>query len=79
MAQPTGFMDYRRMENGNIPPLVRITNFKEFHPKLDEKERRKQAARCMNCGVPMCGSALKFRNGTTPFITVSLIWLHGGF
>ena len=65
MAQPTGFMDYRRMENGNIPPLVRITNFKEFHPKLDEKERRKQAARCMNCGVPMCGSALKLKGMVT--------------
>ena len=36
MAQPTGFMDYKRIENSNIPPLERITNFKEFHPKLDE-------------------------------------------
>ncbi len=65
MAQPTGFMDYKRIENSNIPPLERITNFKEFHPKLDEEARRKQAARCMNCGVPMCGSALKLNGMVT--------------
>ena len=54
-----------RVENGNIPPLERITNFKEFHPKLDEKARREQASRCMNCGVPMCGSALKLKGMVT--------------
>ena len=59
MAKPTGFMDYKRVENGNVPPMERLTNFKEFHPKLDEKARREQAARCMNCGVPMCQSASK--------------------
>ena len=59
MAKPTGFMDYKRVENGNVPPLERICNFKEFHPQLDEKARREQAARCMNCGVPMCQSAIK--------------------
>ena len=65
MAKPTGFMDYKRIENGNVPPLERIRNFKEFHPKLDEKARREQAARCMNCGVPMCGSAIKLKGMVT--------------
>ncbi len=65
MSKPTGFMDYKRIENANVPPLERITNFKEFHPKLDEKARREQAARCMNCGVPMCGSALKLKGMVT--------------
>ena len=65
MASPTGFMDYQRVENGNLPPLERITNFKEFHPKLNEKARREQAARCMNCGVPMCQSALKLKGMVT--------------
>ncbi len=65
MAKPTGFMDYKRVENGNVEPLVRITNFKEFHPKLDEKARREQAARCMNCGVPMCQSAMKLSGMVT--------------
>ena len=65
MAKPTGFMDYKRVENGNVAPLERITNFKEFHPKLDEKARREQAARCMNCGVPMCQSAMKLSGMVT--------------
>ena len=65
MAKPTGFMDYRRIENGDIPPLERIKNFREFHPKLDEKARREQAARCMNCGVPMCQSAIKLSGMVT--------------
>ena len=65
MSKPTGFMDYKRIENANVPPLERILNFKEFHPKLDQKARREQAARCMNCGVPMCGSALKLKGMVT--------------
>ena len=45
--------------------MERIKNFLEFHPKLDEKARREQAARCMNCGVPMCGAALKLKGMVT--------------
>ena len=59
MAKPTGFLDYARIENGSIQPLERVKNFLEFHPKLDVATRREQAARCMNCGVPMCQSALR--------------------
>ena len=65
MAKASGFMDYDRVENGNIDALERITNFKEFHPKLNEKERKEQAARCMNCGVPMCQSAIKLNGMIT--------------
>ncbi len=65
MGKPSGFLDYKRVENGNVPPMERICNFEEFHPKLDEKARRDQAARCMNCGVPMCGSAIKLAGMVT--------------
>ena len=65
MSKPTGFMDFKRVENGNFPPLSRISNFKEFHPRLDEKERKEQAARCMNCGVPMCQSAIRLSGMVT--------------
>ena len=50
MGKPTGFLDYKRQENEANEPLSRITNFNEFHPFLDEETRRKQGARCMNCG-----------------------------
>lgn len=59
MGKTTGFLDFERTENRNVSPIERISNFKEFHPFLDEKERREQAARCMNCGVPMCQSAIE--------------------
>ena len=65
MGKPTGFLEYERQENEAIQPLSRITNFNEFHPFLDEETRRKQGARCMNCGVPFCQSAIKLKNMVT--------------
>ena len=65
MAKPTGFMDYERVENGSFKPLERIENFKEFHPVMEDAKRREQAARCMNCGVPMCQSAIKLAGMVT--------------
>ena len=38
----------------------RIKNFSEFRPPLVKSERQKQAARCMNCGVPFCQSGENF-------------------
>lgn len=65
MGKTTGFMEYTRIENGNFAPLERITNFREFHPFLDDKTRREQAGRCMNCGVPMCQSAIRLAGMVT--------------
>ncbi len=58
MGKPTGFLDYSRQNNPAIPPEERIKNFNEFHPPINEEERRAQGARCMNCGVPFCQSAM---------------------
>jgi glutamate synthase (NADPH/NADH) small chain len=33
---------------------VRVRDWKEFHPHLEEKKLRNQGARCMDCGVPFC-------------------------
>ena len=65
MGKTTGFMEYTRKENGNFASLERITNFREFHPFLDDKTRREQAGRCMNCGVPMCQSAIRLAGMVT--------------
>lgn len=59
MGKDTGFMDYKRANNTDILPLKRIKNFSEFHRFLPLEVRKEQAARCMNCGVPMCQSAMK--------------------
>lgn len=59
MGKATGFMEYQRVENTSESIRERIKNFNEFHVPLDETQRRTQAARCMNCGVPLCQSGMK--------------------
>ncbi len=61
MGKPTGFMEYERSVNPAIAPGERVKNFNEFHPPMDEDARRQQGARCMNCGVPFCQSAVKIK------------------
>lgn len=56
MGKPTGFMEYARQGNPAQEPLERIKHYNEFHPPLPEEERRRQGARCMECGVPFCQS-----------------------
>lgn len=58
MGKPTGFMDYDRQNDKAVEPLKRILNFNEFHTPMSDKDRREQAARCMNCGVPFCQSGM---------------------
>ena len=60
MGKPTGFLEYDRSDNTVLAPGERIKNFDEFRQQLDEEERRRQGARCMNCGVPFCQSAIQY-------------------
>ena len=60
MGKPTGFLEYSRKVNDTVDPMSRIQNFQEFHPPLELAQRREQAARCMNCGVPFCQSGANF-------------------
>ncbi len=59
MGKPTGFLEYDRVGNTTLPPEERIKSFNEFRSPLNMEERTKQAARCMNCGVPFCQSAMR--------------------
>ncbi|MBO7689405.1 MAG: glutamate synthase, partial [Clostridia bacterium] len=63
MGKVTGFLDYERRTNPAIGPSERLNHFNEFHPPLQEEERREQAARSMNCGIPFCQSAVAFGRG----------------
>lgn len=58
MGKDTGFLEYQRSGNRVVPPPERIKNFDEFKIQLSESERKKQGARCMNCGVPFCQSGM---------------------
>ena len=65
MGKPTGFLEFERKENTAVSPLQRIQNFLEFHEDMDIEERRKQGARCMNCGVPFCQASIELKGMTT--------------
>ncbi len=58
MGKSTGFLEFDRKNNPAVSPAERINNFNEFHPMLLKEERQEQGARCMNCGVPFCQSAM---------------------
>ena len=59
MGRPDGFMKYARRETRLRPAAVRIQDYEELHVPLSHEQRRQQAARCMNCGVPLCQSAME--------------------
>ena len=54
MGKATGFLEFARTETSAKEPLERIKDFNEFHLPLSEEQRREQASRCMDCGVPFC-------------------------
>ncbi|WP_285941419.1 glutamate synthase subunit beta [Faecalibaculum rodentium] len=65
MGKPNGFLEYKREDNPWRPCQDRILDFQEFKMALRESERREQAARCMNCGVPFCQSAIELKGRVT--------------
>lgn len=54
MGNPKGFMTVARRDAGNRPIYERVADFGEVEQTLDEQERKLQASRCMDCGVPFC-------------------------
>ena len=65
MGKPTGFMEYERCEASSVEPKERIKNFNEFHVFLSRENQQKQAARCMDCGVPFCQSGFTIAGMTS--------------
>jgi glutamate synthase (NADPH/NADH) small chain len=57
MGKPTGFLEYRRQNIRDREPAERVGDFDEFHLSLEEEERQRQGARCMDCGIPFCQSS----------------------
>jgi len=54
MADPRGFLKIKRKEAGNRPIQERIYDFSEVEQVLNSEDRRLQASRCMDCGIPFC-------------------------
>ena len=58
MGKTGGFLEFDRKDNLAEKPLDRIKHFNEFHEPMPEEERKAQAARCMDCGVPFCQAGM---------------------
>lgn len=54
MGKPTGFMDWGREHPHKRPVEERVKDDKEFVLPLSAEEKKHQAGRCMDCGVPFC-------------------------
>ncbi len=57
MGEVKGFLKYNRRNVGHRPVAERILDFAETDLPLTPDEIRRQAARCMDCGIPFCHGA----------------------
>lgn len=62
MGQIGGFKIHQRTNEQRLPAKQRILNYDEYTIPLPEDTQRKQASRCMDCGVPFCHSACPLGN-----------------
>ena len=62
MGDSKAFLTIRRKEAGYRPVHDRIHDFGEVEQTLNSGDRRLQASRCMDCGVPFCHWACPLGN-----------------
>jgi glutamate synthase (NADPH/NADH) small chain len=62
MGKITGFLEIERQDRGYEKPEVRTSNYREFVKPLPYGEVGKQAARCMDCGIPFCHTGCPVNN-----------------
>lgn len=62
MGNPKAFLTIHRQEAGYRPVHDRIHDFGEVEQTLNSNDRRLQASRCMDCGVPFCHWACPLGN-----------------
>jgi len=62
MGNPKAFLDIHRQEAGYRPVHDRIHDYGEVEQTLNTRERKLQASRCMDCGVPFCHWACPLGN-----------------
>ena len=59
MGNPTGFMEFTREAALPRDPAARVGDWNEIYGTLPEDILRRQGARCMDCGVPLCHAGLE--------------------
>src|SRR5215469_3276656 len=67
MGKPTGFLEIERHDRSYRPVGERLKTWKEFVDPLPLPELGKQAARCMDCGIPFCHQGCPVNNQIPDF------------
>lgn len=67
MGNPKAFLTILRQEAGYRPVHDRINDFGEVEQTLNTSDRKLQASRCMDCGVPFCHWACPLGNRPPEF------------
>ncbi len=62
MGKPTGFLEFERALPKKRDAQERIHDYKEIEKPGTPEQTQKQAARCMDCGVPFCHSGCPLGN-----------------
>jgi len=67
MGKPTGFLEIERQDRTYDPPEARLRTWKEFVRPLPGPAIARQAARCMDCGIPFCHQGCPVNNQIPDF------------
>lgn len=67
MGDSKAFLNIPRQEAGYRPIHERITDFSQVEQTLNSHDRKLQASRCMDCGVPFCHWACPLGNKDPEF------------
>lgn len=67
MGDPKAFLTIPRHEAGYRPKHERVADFGEVEQTLNTSDRKLQASRCMDCGVPFCHWACPLGNRPPEF------------
>lgn len=62
MTLKDGFLKYERNTPDSRKVENRVNDYKEIHKEFPKGETKKQAARCMDCGIPFCHSGCPLGN-----------------
>jgi len=67
MGKSTGFKEFNRELPQARDPKERVNDYKELYLDFEDKKTKKQAARCMDCGIPFCHNGCPLGNNIPEF------------
>jgi len=62
MGKVTGFLEEKRLATPTRPVEERLRDWHEVQENFTPEQARKQASRCMDCGIPFCNNGCPLGN-----------------